>query len=84
MLQQPRRSTAGGAAPAAVVACRAVVVSGETDSIAPPALGADLARCLSDRGAGAIHHVLPCGHDLTAADGILARDWLAGKLTTLV
>lgn len=66
-----------GAAPAVVVAHPAVVVSGEKDSIAPPALGADLARCLSDRGAAAIHRVLPCGHDLTAADVNLARDWLA-------
>ncbi|MHC2103577.1 alpha/beta hydrolase [Methylobacterium sp. CM6246] len=66
-----------GIASAVLVGRRAVVVSGETDLIAPPALGADLARCLSDQGAGATHHVLPCGHDLTAADVALARDWLA-------
>lgn len=66
-----------GAASAALVGRRAVVVSGETDSIAPPALGADLARCLTDQGAGATHHVLPCGHDLTSADVTLARNWLS-------
>lgn len=65
-----------GAAPAALDGRRAVVVSGETDSIAPPALGADLALCLTKQGAEAAHHVLPCGHDLTAADVTLARDWL--------
>ena len=61
------------AAPTADLASRAIVISGETDSIAPPADGADLARCLSDQGAAAIHRVLPCGHDLTGADVILAQ-----------
>lgn len=66
-----------GAAPAALVVRRALVVSGEMDPIAPPALGADLALCLTYQGAEAAHHVLPCGHDLTPADVTLARDWLA-------
>ncbi|MGU3467215.1 alpha/beta hydrolase [Methylobacterium sp. C33D] len=65
-----------GTAPAALVGRRAVVVSGEMDSIAPPELGADLTLRLSEQGAEAAHHVLPCGHDLTAADVTLARDWL--------
>ncbi|MET3412914.1 MULTISPECIES: alpha/beta fold hydrolase [unclassified Methylobacterium] len=66
-----------GTAAAALVGQRAVVVSGETDTIAPPALGADLALCLTELGAEATHHVLPCGHDLTPADVPLARDWLS-------
>jgi phospholipase/carboxylesterase len=55
-----------------------LIIDGEKDSRRSPGDGSRLADRLRRVGANVTHHILPCGHSITARDQQLARDWLRG------
>jgi phospholipase/carboxylesterase len=65
-------------APAANLAGKPVlIVSGQSDPIIPPSNAAALAAMLTRAGADVQQKVLPVGHQLSQADLVVAKAWLA-------
>ena len=54
-----------------------LLLSGEADPIAPAESAARLAATLMGAGAAVQREILPGGHQLSQADAVLARDWIA-------
>lgn len=56
---------------------RVLLINGETDPIVPHKDALGLAETLAKAGAEITHEWLPVGHELTRADVMLSRNWLA-------
>jgi phospholipase/carboxylesterase len=54
-----------------------LIATGARDPIAPVAEGSRLATMLAAADAAVDRKITPSGHELSQADVILARDWLA-------
>ncbi|MGJ4892096.1 alpha/beta hydrolase [Bradyrhizobium sp. HKCCYLRH3099] len=55
-----------------------LILSGKADPIVPASNSAKLCTQLIEAGADVTHTILPAGHQLSQADVVLARDWIAG------
>lgn len=56
---------------------RVLIAAGGLDPIAPPAMAERLAQLCESAGADVTLEIQPAGHELTAADLNIAREWLS-------
>jgi phospholipase/carboxylesterase len=67
--------------PPGIPATPVLILDGGKDTRRSPGDGLRLAERLTRAGATVTHHALPVGHSITAADRLIARQWLAPLLS---
>lgn len=80
VLLRPASSPFSRDLPPNLAATPVLIIEGEKDTFRSPGDGIRLSERLTRAGATVTHRALPAGHSITAADRVIARQWLAPLL----